>query len=100
MNLIVSSSGLLKQLSKISGVIPSRSVLPIIENFLFDITEGKLTISTTNFQSFSELAFSFALTPRIAIASIGFALAMGLVGGFLPAVKASRMRIVDALRAD
>jgi ABC-type lipoprotein release transport system permease subunit len=59
-----------------------------------------ITISTTNFQSFSELAFSFALTPRIAIASIGFALAMGLVGGFLPAVKASRMRIVDALRAD
>jgi DNA polymerase III subunit beta len=50
MNLIVSSSGLLKQLSKISGVIPSRSVLPIIENFLFDITEGKLTISTTNLE--------------------------------------------------
>jgi putative ABC transport system permease protein len=59
-----------------------------------------ITISTTNFQSFSELAFSFALTPGIIAASIAFALAMGLVGGFLPAVKASRMRIVDALRAD
>jgi ABC-type antimicrobial peptide transport system permease subunit len=59
-----------------------------------------ITISTTNFQSFSELAFSFALTPSIVVASIAFALAMGLVGGFLPAVKASRMRIVDALRAD
>jgi len=59
-----------------------------------------ITISTTNFQSFAELAFSFALTPSIAAGSLGFALAMGLVGGFLPAVKASRMTIVDALRAD
>jgi putative ABC transport system permease protein len=59
-----------------------------------------ITISTTNFTSFSELAFSFALTPRIVADSLAFALAMGLVGGFLPAVKASRMKIVDALRAD
>lgn len=50
MNFIVSSSALLKQLSKISGVIPSRSVLPIIENFLFEIEESKLTISTTNLE--------------------------------------------------
>lgn len=59
-----------------------------------------ITISTTNFQSFSELAFSFALTPRIVANSLIFALAMGLVGGVLPAIKASRMKIVDALRAD
>ena len=59
-----------------------------------------ITISTTNFQSFAELAFSFAMTPGIAAASLAFALAMGIVGGVLPAVKASRMRIVDALRAD
>ena len=58
------------------------------------------TISTTNFQSFSELAFSFALTPKIVVGSLAFALAMGLAGGFLPAVRASRMGIVDALRAD
>lgn len=59
-----------------------------------------ITISTTNFQSFSELAFSFALTPKIVVESMLFALLMGLVGGFLPAIKASRMKIVDALRAD
>lgn len=58
-----------------------------------------LTISTTNFQTFSELAFSFALTPRIVVNSLIFALVMGFVGGFLPAIKASRMKIVDALRA-
>jgi len=56
-------------------------------------------ISTLNWQSFSELAFSFALTPRIVVLSLGFAVLMGLIGGFLPAVRASRMGIVDALRA-
>ena len=58
-----------------------------------------VTISTTNFQSFSELAFSFALTPPIVVQSLMFALFMGFVGGVLPAIKAARMKIVDALRA-
>lgn len=56
-------------------------------------------ISTLNWQSFSELAFRFTLTPSIIATSLGFALLMGLVGGFLPAVRASRLSIVDALRA-
>jgi ABC-type antimicrobial peptide transport system permease subunit len=59
-----------------------------------------ITVSTTNFQSFSELAFSFTLTPRIVAQALAFALLMGFVGGFLPAIRASRMKIVDALRAD
>jgi putative ABC transport system permease protein len=58
-----------------------------------------VTISTTNFTSFSELAFGFRLTGGVIVASLAFALAMGLVGGVLPAIKASRMKIVDALRA-
>jgi ABC-type antimicrobial peptide transport system permease subunit len=57
------------------------------------------TISTTNFNSFSELAFSFRMTPGVVLAGVVFALIMGLVGGVLPAIKASRMKIVDALRA-
>jgi ABC-type antimicrobial peptide transport system permease subunit len=57
------------------------------------------TISTMNFQTFSELAFSFTLTPRIVVVSLAFALTMGLVGGFLPAARAARLKIVDALRA-
>jgi len=56
-------------------------------------------ISTTNFQTFSELAFSFELTPGVIVRSLLFALLMGLAGGVLPAAKAARMRIVDALRA-
>jgi ABC-type antimicrobial peptide transport system permease subunit len=59
-----------------------------------------ITVSTTNFQSFSELAFSFTLTPGIVASSLVFATTMGFVGGFLPAIKAARMKIVDALRAD
>ena len=59
-----------------------------------------ITISTTNFTSFSELAFSFALTPAVITASLVFAVIMGLFGGVLPAIRAARMKIVDALRAD
>jgi ABC-type antimicrobial peptide transport system permease subunit len=58
-----------------------------------------ITISTMNFQTFSEIAFSFTLTPRIVAMSLAFALSMGFVGGFLPAARAARLRIVDALRA-
>jgi putative ABC transport system permease protein len=57
------------------------------------------TISTLNFGSFSELAFSFALSPSIIATSMGFSLLMGLVGGFLPAVRAARLDIIQALRA-
>jgi ABC-type antimicrobial peptide transport system permease subunit len=57
-----------------------------------------LTISTVNWQTFSELAFSFTLTPDIIIQSLAFSLFMGLVGGVLPAFRAARMNIVEALR--
>ena len=58
-----------------------------------------LTISTLNLGSFSEIAFSFALSPSIIATSLGFSLLMGLIGGFLPAVRAARLNIVQALRA-
>jgi ABC-type antimicrobial peptide transport system permease subunit len=58
-----------------------------------------LSISTTNFQTFAEVAFRFVLTPGIVAAALLFALAMGFVGGFLPAARAARLKIVDALRA-
>lgn len=58
-----------------------------------------VNISTTNFQTFAELAFQFRLTPGIAVRTLLFALAMGLVGGFIPAWRAARLKIVDGLRA-
>lgn len=57
-----------------------------------------VTISTMNWQTFSELAFPFALTFGIGCKSMLFALVMGLAGGFVPAFRASRMPIVAALR--
>jgi putative ABC transport system permease protein len=89
-----------------------RSILVafLLESLVLSFTGGLLglglasllqffTISTLNFGSFSELAFSFALSPSIAASSLGFSLAMGLVGGFLPSLRAARLNIIQALRA-
>ena len=57
-----------------------------------------ITVSTMNWQTFAELAFSFSLTTSIAWKSLAFSLVMGLVGGFFPALQAASLNIVDALR--
>jgi len=57
-----------------------------------------VSLTTTNFQTFAELAFSFRLTPGIVGETLGFSLLMGLIGGFLPALRAGRLKIVEALR--
>lgn len=57
------------------------------------------TVSTLNFQTFSELAFSFSITLKIVFQALIFSLTMGFLGGVLPAFRASRMNIVEALRA-
>ncbi|MFZ9346908.1 MAG: ABC transporter permease, partial [Burkholderiaceae bacterium] len=54
--------------------------------------------STTNFQSFSELAFGFELSWGIGIGSMIFAVTMGVAGGMVPAIRASQIGIVEALR--
>ncbi len=58
-----------------------------------------LVISTINFGTFTELAFGFDLTPDVIVSTFVFGFLMGVAGGFLPAVRASRMNIVSALRA-
>ena len=54
--------------------------------------------STINWQTFSQVAFAFAVTPGLIVAGIAYALIMGLLGGLLPAVRAARLPIVSALR--
>jgi len=51
MKFIVSSSVLLKQLSNIQGVITTNPVVPILENFLFEINDGLLTIIASDLQT-------------------------------------------------
>jgi ABC-type antimicrobial peptide transport system permease subunit len=58
-----------------------------------------ITVSTLNFQTFSELAFRFTFSFEIIYQSLIFALVMGFVGGVLPALRASRMNLVESLRA-
>jgi putative ABC transport system permease protein len=54
---------------------------------------------TTNFQTFSESTFAFMVTPGILLAGLIFSAGMGLVGGFLPALRAARQPLARALRA-
>lgn len=57
-----------------------------------------LVTSTTNWSSFSEVAFAFRVTPDLLLNGMIFAAVMGVVGGLLPARKAARQQVVDALR--
>ncbi|MGH7575220.1 MAG: ABC transporter permease [Longimicrobiales bacterium] len=57
-----------------------------------------LVTSTTNWASFSEIAFSFRVTPGLLLAGLSFAVVMGIVGGFFPARRAAKLPVVQALR--
>jgi len=54
--------------------------------------------ATMNFQSFSQIAFAFAVTPSLLARGLFYAVIMGLVGGMLPAIRAARLPVVTALR--
>jgi len=54
--------------------------------------------STINFQTFSQVAFAFAVTPSLLAQGLIYALVMGLVGGLMPAIRAARLPISSALR--
>jgi putative ABC transport system permease protein len=54
--------------------------------------------STMNWQSFSQVAFGFAVTPNLLIQGLVYALVMGFIGGVLPAIRAARLPIATALR--
>ena len=81
----------------------------VVESALLGIAGGALgclvastlhgySTSTSNLQSFSEVAFAFRITPTIVASSMGFALAMGVLGGLLPAARAARLPIAAAVR--
>jgi putative ABC transport system permease protein len=72
----------------IGGVLGCLLALPI----------NGIRTSTTNFSSFSELAFAFQVTPQALMAGMIFAFFMGLLGGFFPALRAARQPLAAALR--
>src|ERR1700674_3992278 len=75
-------------ISFVGGAIACLAVLPL----------NGLTTSTMNFQTFSNLAFAFKITPELLVKGIVFALTMGLIGGLLPAVRAATGPVATALR--
>jgi len=75
-------------LASIGGVLGCLLVLPL-NGFTTGI--GSLT-------TFSEVAFSFKITPEVMLSGLLFALFMGALGGLLPAASAARKQILDALR--
>ena len=54
--------------------------------------------ATMNWQSFSQVAFAFAVTPALLLQGLFYAVLMGLLGGLFPAVRAARLPVVTALR--
>src|SRR5262245_2249248 len=76
-------------LSLIGGVIGCLIALPI----------NSITTSTTNWSSFSEVAFAFRVTPTALGVGMAFAVAMGFFGGLLPAFRAARLPLASGLRA-
>ena len=72
----------------LGGVLGCIIVLPI----------NGLTTGTMNWQTFSHIAFAFRITPALLVSGIIFALAMGLVGGVPPAIRAARRPVATTLR--
>jgi ABC-type lipoprotein release transport system permease subunit len=72
----------------IGGVIGCLIALPM----------NGIVTSTTNWASFSEIAFSFRITPGLLLAGVVFAVVMGTLGGFFPARRASKVPVVQAIR--
>jgi len=75
-------------LALVGGVLGCLVALPI----------NGIVTSTTNWSSFSTIAFSFLVTPRILLEGMIFSVVMGVLGGYFPARRAARMPVVQAIR--
>jgi putative ABC transport system permease protein len=58
-----------------------------------------VSTGTANFTNFSEIAFNFRVTPDLMLSALIFGAGIGFLGSLLPSIRASRFKIVDALRA-
>ncbi len=74
------------------------SLIGAVAGCIFAAALGATTFTTTNWSSFTEIKFQFHFAPEIAFKATFFAVAMGLLGGFLPAARAARLQIADATK--
>jgi ABC-type lipoprotein release transport system permease subunit len=74
------------------------AILGGIAGGLLALPINGIVTSTTNWNSFSEVAFAFQVTPGLLVGGLIFSVVMGVVGGFFPAWRASRLQVVQALR--
>ena len=74
------------------------AVLGGVLGCLFSLPINGIVTSTTNWQTFSEVAFAFRVTPDLLLRGVIFAVVMGLIGGFLPARRAAKQPVVQAAR--
>lgn len=91
------------------GALPV-AISTLVESILLSIIGGLIgalvvyfifngyTVSTLNFASFSQVVFDFAVTPDLIVQGIIFAVVIGFIGGFFPAIRAARLPIATALR--
>lgn len=61
---------------------------------------GQFHFSMMNFQTWSEIVVSFQATPEIVVTSLLSSIVMGVVGGFLPALQAARLSVVEAMKGE
>ena len=87
--------------SVLASFLAEAAVIALLGGVLgcvFALPINGIATSTTNWQSFSEVAFAFRVTPTLLFFGVVFAVVMGVVGGFLPAWRAARMPVIQALR--
>jgi ABC-type antimicrobial peptide transport system permease subunit len=90
-----------KPRSVLASFLAEAAVIALIGGLLgclFALPINGIATSTTNWQSFSEVAFAFRVTPTLLLYGVLFAVVMGVVGGFFPAWRAARLPVIQALR--
>jgi ABC-type antimicrobial peptide transport system permease subunit len=75
------------------------AVIGVGIGILFALPLNFVSTGTSNFNTFSEIAFNFRVTPDLMLSALIFGAGIGFVGSLLPSIRASRFKIVDALRA-
>jgi len=75
------------------------AVIGVAIGILLALPLNFVSTGTANFTTFSEIAFNFRVTPELMLWALMFGVGIGFLGSLLPSIRASRFKIVDALRA-